>query len=211
MRALKPRVKIFGLAAVLLAGVALAGADEAAARSMGGTHGNIGAGNGRPPAFHNTIHPIISRPGSGTSKPGKTSGKHDKSSGRDHDRDKGHVEVRVHGPSGSPTGTPTVVVRDHGPSGSSTGAPTVEVRDHGASGSPTGGPTVIVRDHGNDTSRGATGESINSRTATAVTSKTIKGLVANGPRDHRRKALKLTPSDVEKLNNIGGRIIGGAL
>jgi hypothetical protein len=87
MRALKPRVKISGLVAVLLAGVVLAGVDEAAARGM--SNHNVGLGNGRPPALHNnTNHPIVSNPGSGASKPGKHSGKPDKTSSRDHDRGK---------------------------------------------------------------------------------------------------------------------------
>src|SRR5215813_13878010 len=92
MKTLKPRVKISGqissFVAVLLAGVVLAGVEEAAARSM--SNHNVGAGNGRPPAHNTTNHPIVSKPGSGTSKPGKHSGKTDKTYGRDHDRGKDH-------------------------------------------------------------------------------------------------------------------------
>jgi hypothetical protein len=87
MRALKPRMKRLGFVAALLAGVVLAGVDEAAARGM--SNHNVGLGNGRPPALHNnTNHPIVSNPGSGTSKPGKHSGKPDKTSSRDRDRGK---------------------------------------------------------------------------------------------------------------------------
>src|SRR5262249_12044536 len=90
MKTLKPRVKISGqissFVAVLLAGVVLAGVEEAAARSM--SNHNVGAGNGRPPAHNTTNHPIVS-------KPGKPSGKADKTVGRDHDRGKDHADRKA--------------------------------------------------------------------------------------------------------------------
>jgi hypothetical protein len=203
MRALKPRMKRLGFVAALLAGVVLAGVDEAAARGM--SNHNVGIGNGRPPALHNnTNHPIVSNPGSGTSKPGKHSGKPDKTSSRDRDRGKdrkaererereerkaerkgscitrGGCRVDVGKPSpGQPA--PTVEVRDHG---TSQPAPTVEVRDHGAS---------------------PTGASVNSTTRTLTT---VNGLIANGARDHRGKPSRLTPSDLRKLENINATANG---
>jgi hypothetical protein len=85
MRALKPRVKLFGFVAALLAGVVLVSVDEAGARSMTVTHTTHAAA---PVATrdHRTPPPVATR---------------------DH-RTSRSVEVRDHGASRS------VEVRDHG-------------------------------------------------------------------------------------------------
>jgi len=198
MKALKPRVKISGFVAVLLAGVVLAGIDEAAARSM--SNHNVGLGNGRPPAHNNTNHQIVSNPGSGTSKPGKHSGKSDKTYGSDHDRGKDHKNRKAareerrerkaerEREEGNAERKGSCITK--GGCRVDVGKPTppVEVRDHRA-------PTVEVRDHGTN----PIGASVNSTTRTLTT---VKGLIANGPRDHRGKPSILTPSDLRKLNTI---------
>ena len=93
MRALKPRVKLFGFVAALLAGVVLVGVDEAGAQTMG--IGGIIGGVVGTPITH--LPPVATRDHR-TPPPVAT---------RDH-RTSRSVEVRDHGASRS------VEVRDHG-------------------------------------------------------------------------------------------------
>jgi hypothetical protein len=174
--------------AALLAGVVLAGVDEAAARGM--SNHNVGLGNGRPPAFHNnTNHPIVSNPGSGTSKPGKHSGKPDKTSSRDHDRGKDHKDRNAEREERRERKAEREREREERKAERkgnciTRGGCRVDV------GNPSPGkpaPTVEVRDHRTS----PIGASVNSTTRTL---NTVNGLVANGPRDHRgNKPLKVPP------------------
>jgi hypothetical protein len=117
MRALKPRVKLFGFVAALLAGVVLVGVDEAGAQGLGsiigGTVGNIVTHS--PPVAtrdHRTPPPVATR---------------------DH-RTPPPVATRDH------RTPPPVATRDHRTSRS------VEVRDHGANRIATV-PVTVTRSH----------------------------------------------------------------
>ena len=166
MKALTPRVKIFGFVAALLAGVVLVSVDEAGARSMGG---NAGIGKGRPPSFTNTTHSM--NPSHGTSKPGKSSVKADKS--YSHDHGKGHKDRKAEREERKAEREERKAERKG--NCITTGGCRVDV------GKPSPGkpaPTVEVRDHRTS----SIGASVNSR-------------------DHRgNPPLKLTPSDLQKLN-----------
>jgi hypothetical protein len=106
MRALKPRVKLLGFVAALLAGVMLVSVDEAGARSMTVTHTTHAAA------------PVATRDHRTSSSPtGAT---------RDHRTSRSSTgATRDHRTSRNSTGAPTVEVRDHRTSRSSTGAMTV--------------------------------------------------------------------------------------
>jgi hypothetical protein len=135
MRALKPRMKLFGFVAALLAGVVLVGVDEAGAQMMGIgsiTGGVVGAPiTHLPPVAtrdHRTPRPVATRDHR-TPPPVTT---------RDHRTN--HSVGWDYGTSGRPRGAPTVEVRDHGASRS------VEVRDHGANRIATV-PVTVTRSH----------------------------------------------------------------
>jgi hypothetical protein len=106
MRALKPRVKLFGFVAALLAGVVLVGVDEAGAQGLGsiigGTVGSIVTHS--PPVAtrdHRTPPPVATRDHR-TPPPVAT---------RDH-RTSRSVEVRDHGANRIAT-VPVTVTRSH--------------------------------------------------------------------------------------------------
>ena len=124
MRALKPRVKLFGFVAALLAGVVLVGVDEAGAQGLG--IGSIIGGVVGTPITH--LPPVATRDHR-TPPPVTT---------RDHRTN--HSVGWDYGTSGRPRGAPTVEVRDHGASRS------VEVRDHGANRIATV-PVTVTRSH----------------------------------------------------------------
>jgi hypothetical protein len=134
MKALKPRVKLLGFVAALLAGVVLVGVDEAGAQM--GISSIIGGVVGAPITHlppvatrdHRTPRPVATRDHR-TPPPVTT---------RDHRTN--HSVGWDYGTSGRPRGAPTVEVRDHGASRS------VEVRDHGANRIATV-PVTVTRSH----------------------------------------------------------------